>query len=493
LQAAEKAPVANARKGAWTRPELAAFMKELTRYVVTHHMRRDDSPMRGKIYEFYMPATGQQGYGGGWDTMHDGAWFANACILAYRASGDPYYLEIVERWVLPFYLKMLNHSDTLFPDRQKAYSDSQVLPPERATACKGSVPYWWDDGHGVNFDAMANGFTLERLVGPKWGATNLLADDVHGRLSGYSHGTSNHLALDLFPMLANYWLVTRDPAAAEALHHLHACRIHQMKMDIAFLAIADLASHGQRDEAYKIAGAYDTSPWPPRSPLYAAMVEKKRVLLPPFIDDPAAAYYASMMGRRVGPGTAKRLAQVTHDCLVLADRWYGSHRRPRGLNYSADSPKQVWIDGGKFTSLAGEIPEVLVGSRMGPQCVWASGLCLQLLAAFPDSWTDYYNDRRPPSTPGWSEPPLAEVKARFQEELDEGLRFWQNQMRTVGYLRPDWPIGGKKPSKTFWRDQTSETGAYAHLISACAVYEMFLDGRRDWELAWQTSVRKNHE
>jgi len=482
---------AGTQPAAWNRQELTKFMRELAGYVVAHHMRSDNSPMRGMVYEFYDPAAKQQGHGGGLDSMHDGAWFANACILAYRATGDEFYLATLRDWIMPFYVKMLNHSDTLFPDRDGAYSDSQMLPPERAGACKGFVPYWWDDGHGVNFDARARKMTTAELMG-KWGFTNTLPNrnDRSGKVSGYSHGTSNHMALDLFPMLANWWLLTRDPQVAEAIRNLHEQRIYQFKMDLPFLAIADAVAHGDNKKAFEAAGSYDTAPWPPESPLYKAMVQKTKLQLPPFIDDPAGRYYSSATAHRVGPGTAKRLAQMTHDCIVLADLWYGKERRPRGLAIAADSRKKVWIEDGKFSSLAGELPDVLVGSRMGPQTLWASALSLQLLRAFPDAWAGYWRGNYTPLVSGWSEPPLKEVTARLQAELDEGLRFWREQMKTVGYLRPDWPIGGKKPEPNYWYDQTSETGGYAHLIAACADYVMLLDGKKDWELAHTMQMPK---
>jgi hypothetical protein len=42
--------------------------------------------------------------------MHDGAWFAVALVNASRATGDPYYRDLLTRWILPFYCRMLNHS-----------------------------------------------------------------------------------------------------------------------------------------------------------------------------------------------------------------------------------------------------------------------------------------------------------------------------------------------------------------------------------------------
>lgn len=468
----------------WNRQKLTAFMRDLAGYVVAHHLRRDKSPMRGMVYEFYDPAAKLQGHGGGLDTMHDGAWFANACILAYRATGDVFYLTTLRDWIMPFYVNMLNHSDTLFPERDGAFSDSQMLPPERAAACKGFVPYWWDDGHGVNFDARARKMTTAELQN-KWGFTNTLPDpnDRSGRVSGYSHGTSNHMALALFPMLANWWLLSRDPEVAEAIHNLHEQRIYQFKMDLPFLAIADAIAHGDDKKAFGMAGRHDMAPWPPESPLYKAMVGKIKMQLPPFMDDPAVRYYSSATAHRVGPGTAKRLAQMAYDCIVLADLWYGDKRRPRGLAIAADSRKKVWIEDGKLSSHAGDLPDVLVGSRMGPQTLWACATSLQLLRAYPDAWAGCWKNKYKPPLAGWSEPPLNDVTACLQAELDEGMRFWQEQMKTVGHLRPDWPIGGKKPEPTYWSDHTSETGGYAHLIAACAAYVMLLDGKNDWELA----------
>ena len=51
--------------------------------------------------------------GEGLDTMYDALWFAVAMVNSYRATGDPYYKEVLTRWQLPFYLKLLNHSDEL--------------------------------------------------------------------------------------------------------------------------------------------------------------------------------------------------------------------------------------------------------------------------------------------------------------------------------------------------------------------------------------------
>lgn len=102
------------QKRPMTVAETKSFMKRLAEYVIEHHLKKDErSPQRGMIYEYFWVAkrgTPQQWIQGeALDTMHDGAWFGCAMINAYR-----FYKEVLTKWQLPFYLKMLNHSDELF-------------------------------------------------------------------------------------------------------------------------------------------------------------------------------------------------------------------------------------------------------------------------------------------------------------------------------------------------------------------------------------------
>src|SRR5205823_15044532 len=99
--------------------ETRAFMKDLVRFVRDNHIKTDPrSPQRGMVYEYLdVRRKGQFGQfvqGEALDTMHDGAWLAAALVNAYRGTGDGYYKDFLCRWILPFYCKMLNHSDTLF-------------------------------------------------------------------------------------------------------------------------------------------------------------------------------------------------------------------------------------------------------------------------------------------------------------------------------------------------------------------------------------------
>ncbi len=145
--------------------ETRVFMKRLAKFVLENHMKRDaKSPQSGMIYEyFWVERKGQVDQfiqGEALDTMHDGAWFAAALVHAYRATGDRFYKEFLTQWVLPFYLKMLNHGDELFTserndgqpgdDRGWRGSKEWLLQGRE----KGFVPYWWDDGGSVSLDML---------------------------------------------------------------------------------------------------------------------------------------------------------------------------------------------------------------------------------------------------------------------------------------------------------------------------------------------------
>lgn len=88
--------------------ETRAFIRRLAQFVFDHHLKKTEgSPQRGMIYEyFHVSHQGQYDQfiqGEGLDTMHDGAWFAAAMVDAYRATGEPFYKEVLTRWQLPFW------------------------------------------------------------------------------------------------------------------------------------------------------------------------------------------------------------------------------------------------------------------------------------------------------------------------------------------------------------------------------------------------------
>jgi hypothetical protein len=65
-----------------------------------------------------------------------------------------------------------------------------------------------------------------------------------------------------------------------------------------------------------------------------------------------------------------------------------------------------------------------------------------------------------------------QVKRWLFYELAGGLRTWEAVFREKGYI----PTGLGEPR---W-ERFSDTGGYAHLISAAAQYIFYLDGKKDW-------------
>ena len=161
-----------------------------------------------------------------------------ALVNAHRATGDRYYRDLLTQWVLPFYLKMLNHSDELFsPEGNNAAPDAHTFDREHLLQKgeKGFVPYWWDDGASVSLEmAVKNRSQLNFMGRDDFAAKG--EPNPQFKLRGYSHGSSNHLAQDLAIMLQLAWLMLQDSAlpadkalaaeVAEAAKNLHQCRMN---------------------------------------------------------------------------------------------------------------------------------------------------------------------------------------------------------------------------------------------------------------------------
>jgi hypothetical protein len=66
-----------------------------------------------------------------------------------------------------------------------------------------------------------------------------------------------------------------------------------------------------------------------------------------------------------------------------------------------------------------------------------------------------------------------QVRAALRRELGEGLRTWKNVLDEKGYI----PTG----DGSGW-SRLSDTGGYAHLLSAASQWLLALDGKRDWDV-----------
>ncbi|MBI3878121.1 MAG: hypothetical protein HY300_19530, partial [Verrucomicrobia bacterium] len=81
------------------------------------------------------------------------------------------------------------------------------------------------------------------------------------------------------------------------------------------------------------------------------------------------------------------------------------------------------------------------------------------------------------------------VQPWLEFELGRGLRTWASIFKQYGYIPTGIGAGSMGGGYT-WEDM-SDTGGYAHLISACAEWLLYLDGKRDWEIQNVPAVLKD--
>lgn len=485
-----------------TREETVAFMKKLAQFVLDHHMKKDAaSAQKGLIYEYWWVKRNLWIQGEALDTMHDGAWFAAAMVNAFRASGDTFYRDVLTQWQLPFYLKMLNHSDELFnadrndaqPDKQKTWSEAREWLLQGRE--KGFVPYWWDDGASTNMERLQSGKDLSFY--PCYDALKGQPNPEF-KLSGWSLGSSNHLAQDLAVMLQQAWAVFKNdpalaPQIAEAAANLEQCRTRHGAAGIP----AVLAAWGLSNPASDALKRIPASDWKTVLALRNHYLQAffdfqpgKKYSMPGFADDQEYRYYFSTA--KNGTLTESAAFNLVYDAYtepMAFDRYCDDAKRPAGINIFDLYPVRV-VDG-KPESLRSERKgpnkrPVPLGSRMGPQNMVCCGWALQALKAYPDLWqhakTEAAKAPKPiPHLNSDKEVTPPELKAALEHELAGGLRTWEAIFNEYGYLPTGIGTHGIMANVT--RDEFSDTGAYAHLISAAAQWVIYLDGKRDWEMA----------
>ena len=474
-----------------TKEETKAFMKRLAQFVADNHLkRREDSPQKGMIYEYLdvrrRGKPDQFVQGEALDTMHDGAWFAAAMVNAHRATGDPFYKEMLTKWQLPFYAKMLNHSDTLFSTKRNDARPG-VQPWDREHGLqegeKGFVPYYWDDGGSVS---------LERRKDKNPLAIRPSLDNLAGKpnpeylLDGYSQGSSNHLAQDLGVMLRLAWLLLKDSPddadkklaaeVAEAAKNLYECRLRHhgpIPMCVAPHALAT----GDKELAKRLPDGTDVKLFTPSNHFTQAFWMFKpgqRYSSPGFADNEQYLYYAALARNLIEkqdgtpPRTlALKLVFDAYTERLFFDRYYDDAPRPPGINRFDLYP--LFAVDGKLEHYRSERKgpfnrPLPIGSRMGPQNMVVCGWALQLLREYPDVWQE-----------GKFKEPLPDPKEALGRELAGGLRTWEAIFNAYGYVPTG--LGRGEP----W-DHFSDSGGYAHLISAASQYLLYLDGRADWDV-----------
>lgn len=403
----EAAAAGAAAKPPMTADEAKDFARALADYVFAHHLKPDPAaPQAGMVYEYFDPARKGQFdqfvQGEALDTMHDGAWLACALASAARATGDPAYKDRLARHLLPFYTKVLNHSDTLFDTKQTDVAENGVrFDREHALQPgeKGFCPYWWDDGGSVSLERRRS---KAPGVRPPFACTDHFAAKANPRalLSGYSHGSSNHLAQDLGPMLMLGWLLFKDGAPAEkqlaadcalAAKHLQECRARRGFAGIPAV-VGPAALTNRAAEPLKKLGGEPKLAAPANH--YTRLLSDglldptKRHATPGFADDTQYTYYAQL-ARTGGKLPRSVLFRLVYDAYTepqLWRLWSDDTPVPPGFN-RFDLAGGPYGKGGRFESYRSD-RKAGVGSRFGPQNMAVCGLALQALKADPRLWDE---------------------------------------------------------------------------------------------------------
>jgi hypothetical protein len=445
--------------------EARTFMRELAGFVFDHHLKRAAaSPQRGMIYEYY--DTSRAGTLGQWvqgealDTMHDGAWFAAAMVNAYRATGDPYYKQFLTEWILPFYIRMLNSSGTLFSaTRDDSRTNAHRFDREHQIQAgeKGFVPYWWDDGASVSLERIRD----RNPRGP-FSCTDEIppGQNTNKVLKGYSHGSSNHMAQDLAVMLELAWLLLSDSKdssdiklaaqLAEAAQNLHESRVRHHG-PIPMVAAAAALMTGNRAAMARIRSYEDLAWRRPENHFTRALYSfepGKRAAFPGFADDQQYLYYGALAKHRTLPPTLA--FKLTYDALtepMLFQYYCDDLPLVPGLNrfdlhpYSASGGK---LDDYRSDRKGPSKQPRPAGSRFGPQNMVVCGWALQALRAHGDLWEQRAvgteNDQPvfihdyPPGQGSDLQPPFAQFKVG---EVTLGIASSRRALHLRGeFLRP---------------------------------------------------------
>jgi hypothetical protein len=383
-----------------TADETRDFMKRLATYVEQNHLKKDPrSEQQGMIYEYFdVKRKGQPDQwvqGEALDTMHDGSWFCAALVSAARSTHDPYYKDLLTRASLPFYCKMLNHSDTLFnATRDDVDAKGHTFGKEHQVQAgeKGFVPYWWDDGASVSLERRRT-----KILQPDFSATDRLRGKPNPNfaLDGWSHGSSNHLAQDLGLMLQQTWLLLResDPKlaaeVAEAAKNLQACRMNHFGYIPAVVAACAL-TQGDKELMKKVPGPRDLGPSNHYTNALAPKDATKSQSAPGFADD--AEYHYHYGVAKAGGELPRALAlELIYDAYThpMLYRYYSDNApAPPGINGFDLAPYAQFV-GGKPTVYR-STRVTATGSRFGPQNMVVCGWALQALKAYPGIWEERY-------------------------------------------------------------------------------------------------------
>lgn len=341
---------------AWPREKLLGFMRELADFVEKNHVVSDPSRKTyGMVYEFWKDGKKMQEFG--LDSMHDGAWYLSALMVAQRADPKGDWLDRAQRYGIPFYSNLLNHSDQLFPKMQPTEEDKHPW----SVPLKGWAPRGWDDGSGFQ---RKNGQPMP---------------------DGYFTG-SNHLAQDLADVLLNVWLSTRDPQVAEAAAHLRDYKGEYFG-PIQGIDVAAAVCAGQANAFLK----YRSPDVSPRafSPCYSGLFEKRAAAIPVYDDGLAWMYRQGTAGALISGelphGFSVNAIARSYGAVAGMEAFFDDRPYPYGAWFFDLQRAPAFVDGkGKLADYSSTAKN-FYGSR-GAQLAWIAAAVLPELKAQPALW-----------------------------------------------------------------------------------------------------------
>jgi hypothetical protein len=357
----------------------------------------------------------------------------------------------------------------------------------------GFVPYWWDDGESISLD-MLN----KKAERPAYPCTNEFAGKPNPdfKLSGWSHGSSNHLAQDLAILLIQGWLLCQASSDAAdqqlaaqcalAAKHLQECRARHGSANIPVVLAACALTNGDAEMMKRVEAWQKETPTLLQNHYTKAVRDFKpgaKFSTPGFADDQLYHYFTGVVRNRAM--TRPLALKLTFDSFTHPILW---------RLYSDDAPVPAGMNRFDLTTLnfvdgkpehlrsqrkgprGGPIPS---GSRMGPQNMVVCALALQALAKggsfanIPSQISEAIK-----GLPGADRNP--DIKNWLEQEAGGGLRTWEAVFAEYGYIPSGIGCQGAAPG-IIW-DEFSDTGGYAHLISAAAQWILYLEGKADWDL-----------
>ena len=303
------------------------------------------------------------------------------------------------------------------------------------------------------------------------------------------------MAQTLGVMLQTTWLFFKSSKSAadeklageiaEAARNMQECRTRHGTSNIpAFVAACALANGDETlrkrlpEETWKSLGTA-------RNDYRRALHEFKKdepVSVPGFEDDQEYRYYSALArDGTLTPPVAFRLICDAFTLPMLYRIYSDDEPAPPGIGvfdlhpYKFINGKPADYRSARKGPSGRPRP---IGSRFGPQNMVVTGWALQAMKAAPALWDEGKThfpaaDFFPPNSSA------AEVRAALEKELGLGLRTWEAIFDKYGYIPSGIGAQSAVPGAAF--DEFSDTGGYAHLISAATQWLLCLEGKRDWD------------